>query len=95
MPKTPSTHPDDTVIVSAVRTPIGKFKGTLTPFSAPELRAMAIQSAVQRAGIDPKVVDEVLMGNVVLAGQGQAPARQAGIKAGLPATVGATTVTKI
>jgi len=95
MPKTPSTHPDDAVIVSAVRTPIGKFKGTLTPFPAPELGAVAIEAAVERAGIEPESVDEILMGNVVLAGQGQAPARQAGIKAGLPATVGATTVNKI
>ncbi len=85
------------VIVSAVRTPIGKFNGTLTPLSASELGAVAIQAAVERAGIDPAkvAIDEVLMGNVVQAGQGQAPARQASIKAGLPPTVGATTVNKI
>ncbi len=95
MPKTPSKNPNDAVIVSAVRTPIGKFKGTLTPLSAPELGAAAIEAAVDRAGIGPATIDEVLMGNVVQAGQGQAPARQAGIKAGIPATVGATTVNKI
>ncbi|MGD2104657.1 MAG: acetyl-CoA C-acetyltransferase [Anaerolineae bacterium] len=95
MPRTSSPNPDDAVIVSAVRTPIGKFKGTLAPISAPELGAAAIDAAVERAGIDPAMIDEVLMGNVVQAGLGQAPARQAGIKAGVPASVGATTVNKI
>lgn len=95
MLKTPSRRPDDAVIVSAVRTPIGKFNGTLTPLSAPELGAVAVEGAIERAGIDPISVDEVLMGNVVQAGEGQAPARQAGIKAGIPASVGATTVNKI
>ena len=95
MPKSPSKNPDDVVIVSAVRTPIGKFKGTLTPLPAPDLGAVAIKAAVERAGIDPLSIDEVLMGSVVQAGQGQAPARQASINAGLPATVGATTVNKI
>ncbi|RLC85936.1 MAG: acetyl-CoA C-acetyltransferase [Chloroflexi bacterium] len=85
----------EAVIVSAVRTPVGKFQGTLVPLSASDLGAVAIRAAVERAGIDPASVDEVLMGNVVLAGQGQAPARQAAIKAGLPPTVGATTVNKI
>jgi len=85
----------EAVIVSAVRTPIGKFKGTLTPLSASDLGAAAIRAAVERAGVDPVSVDEVLMGNVVLAGQGQAPARQAALKSGLPPTVGATTVNKI
>lgn len=88
-------NPNDPVIVSAVRTPIGKFKGTLTPLSASDLGAVAARAAVERAGIDPAGIDEVLMGNVVQAGQGQAPARQAGIKAGIPASVGATTVNKI
>ena len=83
------------VIVSAVRTPIGKFQGTLAPLSAADLGAVAIRAAVERAGIEPASVDEVLMGNVVQAGQGQAPARQAALKAGLPDTVGATTVNKI
>ena len=95
MPKTPSKNTDDIVIVSAVRTPIGKFKGTLTPMAAPDLGAVAIRAAVERAGIEPATIDEILMGNVVQAGQGQAPARQAGIKAGIPPTVGATTVNKI
>jgi acetyl-CoA C-acetyltransferase len=95
MPNTPSKSPKDAVIVSAVRTPIGKFKGTLTPLSAPELGAVAIKEAVERPGVEPAAIDEVLMGNVVQAGQGQAPARQAGIGAGIPSTVGATTVNKI
>ncbi len=90
-----STHPREAVIVSAARTPIGRFQGTLAPLSAPELGAVAIRVAVQRAGIDPTTVDEVLMGQVIQAGSGQAPARQAAIKAGLPPTVGATTVNKI
>jgi acetyl-CoA C-acetyltransferase len=85
----------DAVIVSAVRTPIGRFQGTLTGFSASELGALVIKEAVARAGIVPAQVDEVLMGNVVSAGQGQAPARQAALKAGLPPTVGATTVNKV
>ncbi len=85
----------EAVIVSAVRTPIGRFQGTLASLTAPELGAVAIKGAVERAGIDPSAVDEVLMGCVVQAGQGQAPARQASIKAGLPPTVGATTVNKI
>ncbi len=85
----------EAVIISAVRTPVGRFQGTLEPLSASDLGAVAIRAAVERAGIDPASIDEVLMGNVVLAGQGQAPARQATIKAGLPPTVGATTVNKI
>jgi len=90
-----SEDPCEAVIVSAVRTPIGKFGGTLAPVAAPALGAVAVRAAVERAGVDPASVDEVLMGNVVLAGQGQAPARQASIKAGVPPTVGATTVNKI
>lgn len=85
----------EVVIVSAVRTPIGRFQGTLAPLSAPQLGAVAIKAAVERAKIDPATVDEVLMGCVVQAGQGQAPARQASIGAGIPPTVGATTVNKI
>ena len=85
----------DAVIVSAVRTPVGKFQGTLAALSASDLGAVAVRAAVERAGVDPGTIDEVLMGNVVLAGQGQAPARQAAIKAGLPPTIGATTVNKI
>ena len=90
-----SNDANKAVIVSAVRTPIGKFQGTLASLSASDLGAVAVRAAVERAGIDPASVAEVLMGNVVLAGQGQAPARQAAIKAGLPPTVGATTVSKI
>jgi acetyl-CoA C-acetyltransferase len=90
-----SNDSHEAVIVSAARTPVGKFQGTLTPLSASDLGAVAIRAAVERAGLDPASIDEVLMGNVVQAGQGQAPARQAAIKAGLPATVGATTVNKI
>jgi acetyl-CoA C-acetyltransferase len=83
------------VIVSAARTAIGRFQGTLSALPAAQLGAVAIREAVKRAGIDPARIDEVLMGNVVQAGQGQAPARQAAIKAGLPPTVGATTINKI
>ncbi|MBL7065367.1 MAG: acetyl-CoA C-acetyltransferase [Anaerolineae bacterium] len=90
-----SSSSRETVIVSAVRTPVGRFQGTLVPLSASDLGAVAIRAAVERAGVDPASIDEVLMGNVVLAGQGQAPARQAAIKSGLRPTVGATTVNKI
>jgi acetyl-CoA C-acetyltransferase len=83
------------VISSAVRTAIGRFQGALASLSAPELGAIVVREAVKRAGVDPARVDEVLMGNVVQAGQGQAPARQAAINSGLPPTVGATTVNKI
>lgn len=85
----------EAVIVSAVRTPVGRFQGTLVPLSASDLGAVAVRATVERAGVEPASIDEVLMGNVVQAGQGQAPARQAAIKAGLPPTVGATTVNKI
>ena len=85
----------EAVIVSAVRTPVGRFQGTLTSLSASDLGAVAVRAAVERAGVEPAAIDEVLMGNVVLAGQGQAPARQASIKAGIPPSVGATTVNKI
>ena len=85
----------EVVIVSAARTPIGRFQGTLSNVPASDLGAVAIKAAVERAGIDPGSINEVLMGNVVQAGQGQAPGRQAAIKAGLPPTVGATTVNKI
>src|SRR5579885_3230735 len=71
------------VIVGAVRTPTGKFLGNLVGFTAPQLGAIAIREAVRRAGIAPEAIDEVIMGNVVTAGIGQAPARQAAIGAGL------------
>jgi acetyl-CoA C-acetyltransferase len=83
------------VIVSAARTPIGKFLGGLAPLTAPELGAVAIRAAVQRAGIDPQAIEEVIMGNVIQGGVGQAPARQAAIKSGIPATVSALTINKV
>jgi len=83
------------VILSAVRTPIGKFMGGLTPLSAPELGAIAIKEAVRRAGIEPKQVDEAIMGNVVQAGLGQNPGRQAALKAGLDPRVAAMTINKV
>lgn len=85
----------EVLIVSAARTPIGRFQGALSNVPASELGAVAIKAAVERAGIYPGSIAEVLMGNVVQAGQGQAPARQAAIKAGIPPFVGATTVNKI
>jgi acetyl-CoA C-acetyltransferase len=84
-----------TVIVSAVRTPTGRFLGGLKSFSATQLGALVIREAVRRASIDPGDVDEVIMGNVVSAGLGQAPARQAAIRAGLPPKVGALTINKV
>jgi acetyl-CoA C-acetyltransferase len=83
------------VIVGAARTPTGKFLGNLSGFSAPELGALAIQEAVRRAGIAPDAIDEVIMGNVVSAGIGQAPARQAAIKSQLPDDIPAFTVNKV
>ena len=83
------------VIAGAARTAIGRFQGAYGNTPAAALGAVAIRAAVQRAGIDPARVDEVLMGNVIQAGEGQAPARQAALKAGLPPTVGATTINKI
>ena len=89
------TEEREVVIVSAARTPIGRFQGGLSAVPAPELGATAVRAAVQRAGIDPASVDEVLMGHVLQAGTGQAPARQAAIRGGLPATVSATTINKV
>src|SRR5258708_38882686 len=88
----PSRNP---VIVSAARTPIGKFLGGLAPLSAPELGAVAIRAAVQRAGLPAAEVQEVIMGHVLQAGVGQAPARQAAIGAGIPPTVSAFAVNKV
>ncbi len=85
----------DAYVVSACRTAIGEFLGGLSSVVAPDLGAVAIREAVSRAGIQPGQVEEVLMGNVVQAGVGQAPARQAAIKGGIPDTVGATTVNKV
>src|SRR6476661_5318427 len=83
------------VIVSAARTPIGKFLGGLAPLPAPELGAVAIREAVKRSGIDLSAIEEVIMGNVIQGGVGQAPARQAAIKSGIPATVSALTINKV
>jgi len=85
----------EVVIIGAARTAIGRFGGTISGIAAVELGGVAIRAAVQRAGIDPATVDEVLVGQVIQAGCGQAPARQAALKAGLPASVGATTVNKV
>jgi acetyl-CoA C-acetyltransferase len=86
---------DDVVIISGVRTPVGKFQGSLSDFTAPQLGAVVVREAVKRAGIDPKQVDECIMGNVVSAGLGQNPARQAAIFGGLPPEVGAMTINKV
>jgi acetyl-CoA C-acetyltransferase len=85
----------DAVIVGAARTPIGRFQGALAEIPATELGAIAVREAVQRAGIQGADVEEVIMGNVVQAGEGQAPARQAALKAGLPSSVSATTINKV
>ena len=86
---------DPIVIVGAARTPMGAFQGDLKAATAPELGAVAIRAALQRAGVDAKAVQEVLMGCVLPAGQGQAPARQAALGAGLPLTTACTTVNKM
>jgi acetyl-CoA C-acetyltransferase len=85
----------EAVIISAVRLPTGKFLGTLKDFPAPELGALVVREAVRRAGIDPASVDECIMGNVVSAGTGQAPARQAALKGGLADHVAALTINKV
>jgi len=85
----------DAYILSAARTPIGKFGGGLSTVPAPDLGATAIRAAVERAGIVPERIDEVLMGQVLQAGAGQAPARQAALRAGLPNGVSATTINKV
>ncbi len=88
-------HTDPIVIVSAARTPIGGLLGDLSSLAAWELGAVAIKAAVQRAGTPGDAIDEVLMGNCLMAGQGQAPARQAALKAGLPHSAGAVTLSKM
>ncbi|MCU0502371.1 MAG: acetyl-CoA C-acetyltransferase [Anaerolineae bacterium] len=90
-----SHDPNDAVILSAARTPIGKFQGSLSGIPAPQLGAVALKAAIGRAGIDPALLSEVIMGNVVAAGAGQAPARQAALAAGMPVEVGALTVNKV
>jgi len=89
-----STYPD-VFIVGAARTPIGKFLGGLAPLKASDLGAVAIKAAMERAGVTGEQVDEVLMGHVVQGGQGQAPARQAQIKAGIDPRAGAVTINKV
>ena len=85
----------DSVIVSAVRLPTGNFLGALKHLSAPELGGLVVKEAVTRAGIDPTIVNECIMGNVVSAGLGQNPARQAALNGGLPAQVGAVTINEV
>jgi acetyl-CoA C-acetyltransferase len=86
---------DDVVIISGCRTPVGKFQGSLADFNAPQLGAIVVLEAVKRAGIDPAQVDECIMGNVVSAGLGQNPARQAAIFGGLSPATGAMTINKV
>jgi acetyl-CoA C-acetyltransferase len=86
---------NEAVILSAARTPIGKFQGALSSIPATKLGAVAVKAAVERAGINPAEIEEVFMGNVVQAGNGQAPARQSGLFGGVPATVSATTLNKV
>jgi acetyl-CoA C-acetyltransferase len=86
---------EDVVIVAGVRTPIGKFQGSLSEFTAPQLGALAVKEAVHRANLDPQQVDECIMGNVITAGLGQNPARQAALNGGLPPEVAAVTINKV
>jgi len=86
---------DDVVIISGCRTPIGKFQGSLSDFTAPQLGALVVREAVKRANLDPEKVDECIMGNVVSAGLGQNPARQAAIFGGLSPEVSAMTINKV
>ena len=85
----------EAVLISAVRTPTGKFLGALKDLTAPQLGALVVAEAVRRAGIDPAIVDECIMGNVVGAGLGQSPARQAALRGGLPDHVAALTINKV
>src|ERR1043166_1845874 len=86
---------NEPVIISATRTPVGKFLGSLKGFSAPQLGAIVVRESVKRAGVKPEDVDEVIMGCVIQAGLGQNPARQAALNGGLPNTVSAVTVNKV
>ncbi|MCT8267145.1 acetyl-CoA C-acyltransferase [Afifella sp. JA880] len=88
-------NPDPVVIVGAARTPMGGFQGDLKDATAPELGAAALKASLERAGVTPEAIDEVIFGCVLSAGQGQAPARQAALAAGLPLATGATTVNKM
>src|SRR5437868_198336 len=99
MPLSPAKHKEppmaDALILSAVRTPIGKYLGGLADVPAPQLGAVAVAEALKWAGAPAAQVDEVLMGNVIQAGVGQNPARQAALKAGLPDTIAAVTINKV
>src|SRR5436189_4604798 len=99
MPFSPAKHKEppmaDAIILSAVRTPIGKYLGALADVPAPQLGAAAVAEALRRAKAPPERVDEVILGNVLQAGVGQNPARQAALKAGLPDTIAAYTVNKV
>jgi acetyl-CoA C-acetyltransferase len=86
---------EEVVIISGVRTAVGKFQGSLTDFSAPQLGALVVKEAVSRSKVDPKTVDECIMGNVISAGLGQNPARQAALGGGLAPEVGAMTINKV
>src|SRR5437899_8790362 len=85
----------EAVILSAVRTPIGKYLGALADVPAPQLGAVALAEALRRANVTPSQVEEVIVGNVLQAGLGQNPARQAALKAGLPDTIAAVTINKV
>ena len=86
---------DPVVIVSAVRTPMGGFQGVFANQTAPMLGSVAINAAVERAGVDPNLIEEVLMGCVLPAGQGQAPTRQAALLANVPLSAACTTISKV
>src|SRR3989440_8698604 len=86
---------DDVVIISACRTPVGKFQGSLSDLSAPQMGAIVVREAVARAHVDAKAIDECIMGNVISAGLGQNPARQAALGGGLAPEVGAMTINKV
>ncbi|MEM7254448.1 MAG: acetyl-CoA C-acetyltransferase, partial [Pseudomonadota bacterium] len=86
---------DAIVIAGAARTPMGSFQGELSGVTASDLGATAIKAALERAGVSPEAVEEVIMGCVLPAGQGQAPARQASINAGIPKAIGCTTINKM
>ncbi len=91
----PANPADPIVIVAAARTPMGGFQGDFNALTCAQLGSAAIKAAVERAGLKPEQVDEVIMGCVLPAGQGQAPARQASLGAGLPLAAGCTTVNKM
>ena len=95
MTTTPHVSNDSVVIVGAARTPMGAFQGDFSSLAAHDLGGVAIRAAIERAGVNPALVDEVLFGNCLMAGQGQAPARQAALKGGLPLSAGAVTLSKM